>query len=594
MMLFTSVPLLALFALGSPAAEDVLTGGLVDRAEELGLGVEHFESAVARVAFVDFDADGFPDLLVDRWRIFMNRPDEETACGRCFVEVAPEKTGLARPDARALAVAADLDNDGFVDLVLVESVDAQNPSWEDHGRRTRVRLGCGDGTFAPALPIAGLRPATTSAVAVGDLNRDGRLDLFLGNWYTHYGASYLGYANDLCLQSAGEELAFDVSALPEGAVETGEVDVNLDLAGRPTYGAMIASLEPTARPVVLEMNYGRRWNRLWRWREEAWHDDGPSLRFDGDDVRSASYPRWAVERFEARKPPIVLEPELPFRSNGNSFDVALGDVDRDGDFDVFVSEITHAWAGNSADRSALLLSQLETGTLGFLRDAAWSLDRIPEGLEAWNQGDLFGAFADLDHDGWLELFISSGDYPDDQRLRVFSMGPDGPRERTAEWGLDHDGSQQLSLGDIDGDGDLDVVVGQTFNRFTKEQREGRKPSLVLYVNEVPKAGTSVELFFEGDGEHVSRDAIGVVCEAHVTDADGEVTLVRQLVGPGGHAGKADALMVHFGLGPAERIERLVVRWPDALQTVEEFGDVAPGRYRVVYRLEDLQALDPSK
>ena len=613
-MVFPSCCVLLVSFLQLPLAQDPPLGSeldavqtaaprFVNRAAELGLGADSFARPVARVAFVDFDADGFPDLLVDRGRIFRNRADPTVLGGRRFEELSTKETGLEELDARALCVAADFDNDGHADLLITEYVDAQKPGWEDAGRRTHLRRGNGDGSFQEARPVPGLRPATTSAIAVGDVDRNGSLDLFLGNWYTNYGSSYLGYRNDLCLMVSGPKgfsslLAFELPtpAVLGDATGTEDVDHNWDGDGRPTYGALIADLDGGFRPELLELNYGRRWNRLWRWDSEAlrFTDDAPRTRFDGDDTRDAGYPEWAVTRFLERKPPIVLERELPFRSNGNSFDAAIGDVDRDGDFDVFVTEITHAWAGDSADRSGVLINRLEDGELVFARDPKWNVDRIPGGLESWNQGDLFGAFADLDQDGFLELLISSGDYPDDQRLRVYSMLPSGPLERTSEWGFDHVGSQQLSLADVEGDGDLDVIVGQTFNRFTAAQKEGRTPLPALWINEVAPRGTSLELFLEGDGRSVARDALGAVCEVELAapepGASPPPPLLRQLVGIGGHAGKQDGFLVHFGLGGTAPIARLTIRWPDAAGTTDVFENLAPGRYRVVFGGE----VDPAK
>jgi hypothetical protein len=579
----------------------------VDVTDAVGLGPEVVGTAIARACFADLDDDGRADVVVDRHRIFVNVPDPERASpiGRRFVEV-PE-CGLPKPRRGDLAVFADLDNDGSLDAVVTRYVDRYREAWEDDGRRTAWLKGNGDGTFGPEQPIEEATPATTCAIAVGDVNRDGWLDLWLGNWYVHYGETLAAYENDLLVRVpparqaiaggvmwrasvvSGPNLRFasDLPPEPRPSVtrpdaEADEVD---DDAGRPTYGAMIAELgRRHARgydwPELIELNYGRRWNRCYQFTAfprpaspfAAARDIAPTAGLDGDAVRHGRHPDWLKERAKT-DPRFDRADEKPFRANGNTFDCAVGDIDNDGDFDLFLAEITHGWAGASSDRSRFLINR---GGLVFENDKHRDVDRVPSDARNWNQGDLFCELADLDHDGRLDLLLASGDYPDNQRLRLFRQQKDGAfGDETAAIGIDHDGAQQISLADVDGDGGLDILVGQTFFRYSNEMKAGREPRLRLFVNRPPPGVHSLTIRLQGDLEQgTNRDALGAI----VTVTAGDVTRQRQLIGVAGHAGKQHDLLIHFGLGTARDVDSLRVIWPDAKRTSQVFKGVPAGRY----------------
>ncbi|MFI4883295.1 MAG: FG-GAP-like repeat-containing protein, partial [Phycisphaerales bacterium JB064] len=420
-------------------------------------------------------------------------------------------------------------------------------------------------------------------------NLDGRLDIVIGQWYTKYGAGYEGYANDVLLQQANG--LFDRMPLPVDGVE---LDPETDAAGRPTYGVLVAHVLGNGAagnyPQILELNYGRRWNRLWvRSEDGQWSDQAPQTKLDGDAIRHGRHPEWLIERGKI-DPRFDRDDEPPFRANGNTFDAAIGDVDGDGSFDVLLVEIAHGWAGESSDPSRVLVRRDGIAGPLFIEQEDLSLDRSPADptIQSWNQGDIYGALADFDLDGLTDVMLCSSDYPDNQRLRIWRQQPDGSLIDITSWvGIDHIGAAQPALLDFDGDGDLDIVVGQGFNRLDAAQRAGRTPRLRVFENRAADTlgRTAITLRLEGDPQHgINRDAIGAIVRV-TTTLDGEhVTRVAQVVGPGGHQGKQGTFALRFPVG-ADGAEAIEIVWPDEAGTTTTLRDVAAGTHAITFSPE---------
>lgn len=571
-----------------------------DETNAMGLG----NITASRVCAADLNNDGRPDIVIrairagkpDIYRVFLNLPDAEGQPH--FVQMVD--SGLPSARNGDVLVFADLDNDGKADAIIVRYLDTNSKDFKlpPPEERTAWLPGHGDGTFGSPRPISGATPATSACTAVGDVNADGLLDLYIGNWYTRYPDSNEAFRNDLLIQTPLADGTVDFTRVrrPE---DDATFDEENDAAGRPTYGVMILRLGVEQEPgwaSLLDLDYGRRANRLWVARRSdsgiAWEDAAPRLHLDGDEDRSGKYPEWLKERAKTDKR-FDRADEKPFRSHGNSFDASCCDADNDTRFDLFVSEITHAWAGPSSDRSRLLFAGVD-GT--FATRPGVTFDRAPAdaSVRNWNQGDLFVEMGDFDNDGLVDVLLSSGDYPDNQQLRLYRQLPGGKFSSVTSWcGIANEGSQQLAIADFDGDGDLDIVVGQSFNRLTPAQIGDRVPTMKVYMNklverrkggELPAgaACNSLTLSFVGDpAMGVSRDCLGVIARV-AADTDGDpstppVVLSRQLIGVGGHAGKQNQFILHFGLAAAHKADSLEITWPDRAGTRTVLKDVPAGR-----------------
>jgi hypothetical protein len=162
--------------------------------------------------------------------------------------------------------------------------------------------------------------------------------------------------------------------------------------------------------------------------------------------------------------------------------------------------------------------------------------------------------ADLDLDGSLDLFATNGHIrPEPAQLYRYENPPilwrnqgngrftkvnagAGPYFQALHMG------RGLACGDLDNDGDLDLVVV-----------DHHAPSVVLW-NESDRRGNALTIKLQGRG--ANRDAIGARLIAHL----GQRTLLRTIDGGGSYVSSSDP-RVHFGLGQATSVDKIEIRWP---------------------------------
>jgi tetratricopeptide (TPR) repeat protein len=156
-------------------------GTFVERTKQAGLGDQ---LGGLNLVQADYDNDGCTDLLVLRggWEFGMRKSLLRNNCNGTFTDVTRESGLLSSVTSTQTAVWADIDNDGFLDLF---SASEDGPS--------RLFRNRGDGTFEDiSVRAAVARSAFTKAVVAADYDNDGFVDFYLSNYN---GSNFLYHNN---------------------------------------------------------------------------------------------------------------------------------------------------------------------------------------------------------------------------------------------------------------------------------------------------------------------------------------------------------------------------------------------------------------
>lgn len=544
----------------------------VNVAHERGLPI----MKTGRTLWVDLDGDGYPEAVLANKAIYRSVESEGQ---RRFEKL--ESEALAKPcgsDGRPanLLLFADVNNDGHQDAYAVRFQEPEGQGKTALISTNTILLGDGQGQFK-RLKDSGVGRFHEPIIAATfvDADRDGWLDIYTGASYRVYGRSYEASENRLLRNTGGGRMVDHTQA----AGLTLKATPGLLDSRRPTYGVAHCDWNNDGAQDLIACSYGRQWNRLWANDGQGrFKDQSVFSKIDGDDDRSGQYPKKTKDMWLKRFGRPRLD-EKPFRSNGNTFDAACADFDNDGDIDVFLSEITHEWAGSSSDKSCLLVN------LG--KDKGFQFERRPKAIprrlrkpgSRWNQGDLHAAWLDYDNDGLLDLLIAAGEYPDGQFLELYRQREDHSFEDVSyKAGLYWEGSSQPSLADFDGDGDIDILIGNSFHRLPKSVRTGRKQQVALFENRTKNGNHWLNVRLVGAGAPKSnKDAIG----ARVTVFVGERRMLREVYSSLGHAGHSNFRECHFGLGAAEQVDRLEVSWPGQSSKPQVFENIDSDQFLVI-------------
>jgi len=499
------------------------------------------ESMSGGVALFDYDNDGWLDIFFTNALTVETAGDPRSSRSALyhnnrdgtFTDVT-EKSGLAYPGWAMGVVAADFDGDGFQDLYVT----CLGPNRLYHNN--------GDGTFTDVTAKAGVDdPRWSTGAAFADYDRDGRLDLFVAN-YVDFRLS------DLPEFGKGKFCNYHGIAVqcgPRGLRGAG--DSLFHNNGNGTFSNVSEKAgvsDPAGR-------YGL--GVLWT---DADGDGWPDLYVANDTGPNFLYHNKQNGIFEE----IGFLAGVAVGDDGQeqgSMGVAAGDYLHTGRPGLFVTNFSEEYYSLYRHDSKLEYTDVSYAS----EIASVSIPYLGWGT----------AFFDYDNDGWLDLIAVNGHvYPQvdqadlgtsyRQRILLFHNNRNGTfSEVSADCGqalMIPRVSRGAAFGDIDNDGDIDIVI---------ENLDG-KPTILR--NDGGNRNNWVSIKLQGKG--LNRDAIG----AKVKVVSDDLVQWGEVQAGGSYLSSSD-LRLHFGLGKRTAIDLIEVHWPDG--SVETVRKVAPNHFVVI-------------
>ncbi|MFP4438888.1 MAG: FG-GAP repeat domain-containing protein [Chloroflexaceae bacterium] len=408
------------------------------------------------LAPADLDSDGDLDVIVgnqDRQSVvYLNDGTGDLGAAQTF------GSGTGMPSS---VTAGDLDSDGDLD-VIVGNRSLQNEIYVNNGA----------GSFAASAtrPFGGASDRNVS-IATGDMNDDGYLDLVVGKLFQQHAL----YLNDGAGAFTSASFGNPAEAYQDLAVADIDGDDDLDIVvaanggqnavflndgtGSFHTGGFVCGVtagvhcfgtgaDATASVVPVDLNGDE-------------HLD--IVVGNAADQQNVVYLNDGSGRFDTGPVVCADSPDAPVRCLGTGDDttrsIAVGDIDRDSDPDLLV--------GNEQQPNTLYLND---GAANFTAAVT-----VGSGLERTQQV----ALSDLDGDGSLDIIVGNSQEQNAVYLNDgagnFAAGPVicGERDEVKCFGSGLDTTRSLVLADIDGDGDNDIVTGNSADQSAVYLNDGR-------------------------------------------------------------------------------------------------------------------------
>ena len=507
--------LLILFIWVSPLTAQLYS----DVTEEVGLSHITYDpnQMSGGVSIIDFNNDGFEDIYLTGGRytdhFFLNKGDGT------FIDATIDTGADSMIDFYTVGVVAgDLDNDGFTDLFITTQQGQPNICLRNINGQYFEQVSAEAGFFGTKW---------STSCTLGDVDLDGDLDLYVSNFVKFSGDPF--FRNII-----SEEPNHFIENKDTWTFGTSELEFVGDVDGC-TLVSCFTDIDDDMDPDLYVVNdFGSIFT--------------PNEVYLNDPLNGQM-----IERAE--------EYGMDVRMDGMG--IAIGDVDGNGYFDYYLSNIGECPF--------------------FLSDKG---PEFTDGNIRYNVNDGLGFswgtfFADLDNDSYLELFVAKGSIseshdPQYNRLYQYTPEVDDFLDVSEQAGIsDPHRGRGAAYADFNNDGLLDLVVN---NVRIKENNEG---SALIYFNQESSPGSYIKLKLEGTVSN--RSGIGALVQLF----SGDRMLKREVTGGSSYLSN-NSYIVHFGTGDLV-IDSLVVKWPSGIK--QSFNQPPSNEFYYLKEGDDLQVYE---
>jgi hypothetical protein len=489
------------------------------------------ESMGGGVALFDYDNDGYLDIyFVNSLTVDLAKSRQRTSSalyhnngGNGFTDVT-SKSGLGDIGFGMGVAVGDYNNDGLEDLYV--TCLGPNHLFKNNGK----------GSFTDVTVKAGVGdPRWSTGAAFVDYDKDGKVDLFVSNYvdfdFNHLpefgvgrtcqfkgvpvqcGPRGLPGAGDSLYHNNGDGTFSDVSR------KAGVADPN----GYYGLGVICSDFDEDGFVDIFVANDSTP--------NFFYHNNG-----DGTFKEIAFTSGTAVNESGSEQ---------------GSMGVTLGDYDHDGRLDLFITNFDDEYNilyhndGQNSFTDVSFKSKVGEISLAYV---GWGTQ-----------------FFDYDNDGWVDLFVANGHiYPQRghyrQREFLHHNNQDGTfSEVAAQTGsalMEERVGRGAAFGDIDNDGDVDMVVADLDGGPQLLRNDGGNANNSILVKTV--------------GVKNNRDGIG----ARVKIVSGDMTQIDEVRSGGSYLSQSD-FRLHFGLQKRTRVDLMEVRWPNG--AIERIANVSANK-----------------
>jgi len=512
------------------------------------------ESMSGGVLLVDYDRDGWQDIyLTNAPTVEMELKKQKTRSALyknnkdgTFTDVS-DKAGVAFPGFAMGGAVGDYNNDGFPDIYV--TCLGANVLYRNNG----------NGTFTDVAKEAKVDDLRWSAgAAFGDYDGDGFLDLMVANYVDFKLNDLPGFGSSPTCKFRG----IDVQCGPRGLKGAGDSLYRNNGDGTFTDVSKQTGFDDPSG------YYGM---------QPVWSDFGGTGRLDAYVANDSTPNFFYKNEGKGKFSEIGLESGTAVSGDGSeqgSMGVAVGDYLHTGKFAIFVT--------NFADEYNTLYKN--NGNYDFT-DASFTA-KVAQPARPWVGWGT--GFVDFDNDTWLDLFVVNGHvYPQMDNL------PSGAKYRQPKLlhinlgdGTFCDASQQsgvaltelraargAAFGDLDNDGQIDVVIGDLDSSPMILRNEGDASNHWITLELGAKTGNPL--------------AIG----ARIKLVTGNITQTTEIRSGESYLSQND-LRVHFGLGKATKADLIEIRWNSG--KIETLKDVPADKFYAVLEGEGIVPFEKIK